>query len=82
MNGFEEVLGAELGLQFLDYAVVDQHRAQKSGFRLDVGGQRTRFAGGTFDEKIFLSHKRRTMVSPGSPRKRDLRRFYSTACGW
>jgi hypothetical protein len=35
----EEMLGLQRGGEFLQNPVVDQHRAQKRGFRLDVGGR-------------------------------------------
>jgi hypothetical protein len=35
----EEMLGLQRGGEFLQNPVVDQHRAQKRGFRLDVGGE-------------------------------------------
>ena len=40
MDGGEEMLGCERGREFFENAVVDEHCAQKRGFRLDIGGKR------------------------------------------
>ncbi len=41
MHRFEKMFRAQRCRQFLDHAVVDQHRAQKSRFGFDIGWQRT-----------------------------------------
>ena len=39
MERFEEMVGPDRGLQFLDHAVVDQHRAEERSLGFKVGGQ-------------------------------------------
>ena len=43
-TGSKKCAGVSWRLQFLDHAVVDQHRAEERGLGLDVGGQARRGA--------------------------------------